>query len=229
DKMKADMGGGAAVYGAMLGLASLRTPLRVIALIPMSDNRPGVRAYVPGDVIHMHSGATVEVLNTDAEGRMLLADGLSLARSYTPRLGVSVATLTGAQGVALGDRVAAVVTREDEHADRLRDLTVRAGDATGDLAWPLPLLPHYKDQLKSDVADLKNVGGRMAGTITAAAFLEHFTRDDEGEPAYPFLHLDIARPAFLDAAYGYRPKGGTGFGVRLLLDLLTRLTEDPTE
>ena len=225
DKMKADMAGGAAVYGAMLGLAKLNVPLRVVAIIPMSDNRPGVRAYVPGDVIRMHSGATVEVLNTDAEGRMLLADGLSLAQRYSPRLAVSVATLTGAQGVALGDRVGALIPREDEHADRFRRLFSEAGTETGDLVWPLPLFPHYREQLKSDVADLKNVGGRMAGTITAAAFLEHFTRDAEGAGAYPFVHLDIARPAFLDSAYGYRPKQATGFGVRLLLRALARLAD----
>ena len=223
DKMKADMAGGAAVYGAMLALARLDVPVRVVALIPMSDNRPGVRAYVPGDVVRMHSGATVEVLNTDAEGRMLLADALSFAKTYQPRLAVSVATLTGAQGVALGERVAALVTREDDRADANRALFGDAGRASGDLVWPLPLFAHYADQLKSDVADLKNVGGAMAGTITAAAFLDHFTRDDDGEPAYPWVHLDIARPAFLDAAYGYRPKGASGFGVRLLLGAVESL------
>ena len=233
DKMKADMAGGAAVAGALLGAARLGLPVRVIGLLPMSDNRPGGRAYVPGDVLTMHSGATVEVLNTDAEGRLLLADALSYARTFSPRWVLDAATLTGAQGVALGERVAAVVTRVGEEA--LAERVRAAGAATGDLAWPLPLYPHYRDQLKSDVADLSNVGGSMAGTITAAAFLEHFTHaesDDENRqvggasgpdadaPAYPWVHLDIARPAFLDSAYGYRPKGGTGFGVRLLLDLL---------
>ncbi|GAB5535612.1 MAG: hypothetical protein Rubg2KO_18610 [Rubricoccaceae bacterium] len=218
DKMKADMAGGAAVIGAMLGAARLKLPVRVIALLPMSDNRPGGRAYAPGDVLTMHSGATVEVMNTDAEGRLLLADGLSYARELAPRLAVDVATLTGAQGVALGERVAAAITRpgSDALADRCRQL----GEETGDLTWPLPLYDHYPKQLKSDVADLQNVGGRMAGTITAAAFLDHFTRDDDGEPAYPWVHLDIARPAFLDSAYGYRPKGASGFGVSLLLALL---------
>ena len=221
DKMKADMGGAAAVYGAMLGAAGLGLGLRLVALIPMTDNRPGVRAYAPGDVVAMHSGATVEVLNTDAEGRMLLADGLSLARRYAPRLVVDVATLTGAQGVALGERVGALVTRDDEASAVRAARFVAAGRETGDLVWPLPLFPHYRRQLKSDVSDLKNVGGRMAGAITAAAFLEHFTHDPEtGEPAYPWVHLDIARPAFLGAAYGYRPKHATGFGVRLLLRAL---------
>ena len=225
DKMKADMAGGAAVAGALLGAARLGLPVRVVGLLPMSDNRPGGRAYVPGDVLTMHSGATVEVMNTDAEGRLLLADALSYARTLGPRWVLDAATLTGAQGVALGERVAAVVTRPGEEA--LAERVRAAGAATGDLAWPLPLYPHYRDQLKSDVADLSNVGGSMAGTITAAAFLEHFTRaepEDEGgagEPAFPWVHLDLARPAFLDTAYGYRPKGGTGFGVRLLLDLLT--------
>ena len=217
DKMKADMGGGAAVAAAVVGAARLGLAVRVVGLLPMSDNRPGGRAYAPGDVLRMHSGATVEVLNTDAEGRLLLADALSYARSFSPRWVLDAATLTGAQGVALGERVAAVVARPEDEAlaERVRE----AGAETGDLAWPLPLFPHYRDQLQSDVADLKNVGGRMAGTITAAAFLDHFTRAD-GDPAYPWVHLDLARPAFLDAAYGYRPKGGTGFGVRLLLDLL---------
>ncbi|MGB3545311.1 leucyl aminopeptidase [Rubrivirga sp.] len=224
DKMKADMGGGAAVAGALVGAARLELRVRVIGLLPMSDNRPGGRAYAPGDVLTMHSGTTVEVMNTDAEGRLLLADALSYARSLHPRYVLDAATLTGAQGVALGERVAAVVARPDDQdlADRVHS----AGDATGDLAWPLPLYPHYQDQLKSDTADMSNVGGRMAGTITAAAFLEHFTLeggpgDSDREPAYPWVHVDLARPAFLDSPYGYRPKGATGFGVRLLLDLLT--------
>jgi leucyl aminopeptidase len=218
DKMKADMGGGAAVGAAVVGAARLGLKVRVVGLLPMSDNRPGGRAYAPGDVLRMHSGATVEVLNTDAEGRLLLADGLSYARTFSPKWVLDAATLTGAQGVALGERVAAVVSRPEDEA--LAERVRQSGAETGDLAWPLPLFPHYRDQLKSDVADLKNVGGRMAGTITAAAFLEHFTHGDDGEAAYPWVHLDLARPAFLDSAYGYRPKGGTGFGVRLLLDLL---------
>ncbi len=217
DKMKADMAGGAAVAGALIGAARLGLPVRVVGLLPMSDNRPGGRAYAPGDVLRMHAGTTVEIMNTDAEGRLLLADALSYARTFEPRWTADLATLTGAQGVALGERVAAVVTRlgDEALAERVR----QAGGATGDLAWPLPLYPHYRDQLKSDVADLSNVGGSMAGTITAAAFLEAFTRTDD-EPAYPWVHVDLARPAFLDSAYGYRPTGGTGFGVRLLLDLL---------
>ncbi len=190
----------------------------------MTDNRPGERAVVPGDVLRMHGGTTVEVMNTDAEGRLILADALSYARELHPRLVVSVATLTGAQGVALGDRVAGLVVRPGDEA--LAELIRQAGDDTGDLAWPLPLFPHFKDQLKSPVADLSNVGGPMAGTITAAAFLEHFTRTADDAPAYPWAHLDIARPASLDAAHGYRPVGGTGFGVRLLIRLLEEMAEE---
>ena len=224
DKMKADMGGAAAVFGALYGAAELALPLRVIGLIPMTDNRPGERAVVPGDVLRMHGGTTVEVMNTDAEGRLILADALSYARSLAPRLVVDIATLTGAQGVALGDRVAGLVVRPGDEA--LAETVRQAGEETGDLAWPLPLFPHYKEQLKSPVADLSNVGGPLGGTITAAAFLEHFTRTDAGEPAYPWVHLDIARPSFLDAATGYRPVGGTGFGVRLLLRLLETMAEE---
>jgi leucyl aminopeptidase len=223
DKMKADMAGGAAVVGAMRAVATLGLPVHVVALVPATDNRPGEKAYVPGDVVTMRSGSTVEVLNTDAEGRMILADALDVAKGYDPELTVSVATLTGAAVVALGTRVAAVLTSEDEGAsDRLANFEA-AGRRTGEFVAPLPMFAHYAEQLKSDVADQKNVGGREAGTVTAAKFLEHFTRDGE-KAAYPWVHVDIAGPAFIDIPQPYRPKGGTGFGVRLLTDLLQRRT-----
>ncbi|HYE95198.1 MAG TPA: peptidase M17, partial [Rubricoccaceae bacterium] len=148
-----------------------------------------------------------------------LADALDVARGYDPALVVSVATLTGAQVVALGSRVAAVLTNEDEGADDRLARFKEAGVRTGDFVAPLPLFAFFEEYLESDVADLKNIGGREAGTITAAKFLEHFTRDADGR-GYPWVHLDIAGPAFLKTAKGYRPKGGTGFGVRLLLDVL---------
>ncbi len=224
DKMKADMAGGAAVLGAMRAVAGLGLPLHVVALVPATDNRPGENAYVPGDVVTMRSGATVEVLNTDAEGRMILADALDVAKSYDPELAVSIATLTGAQVVALGTRVAAVLTNADDGSATRLDAFAEAGERTGEWVAPLPMRPHYAEQLKSDVADLKNVGGREAGTVTAAKFLEHFTRDGDAA-AYPWVHLDIAGPAFLDSPQPYRPKGGTGFGVRLLVDVLERRAE----
>ncbi len=220
DKMKADMAGGAAVAGAMRAVAALDLPRRVIALLPMTDNRPGVEAYVPGDVVTMRSGLTVEVLNTDAEGRMLLADALDYAKTLDPALVVDVATLTGAAVVALGSRVAAVLTAEDEGADERLAAFLAAGRRTGEWVHPLPTMPHYAEQLKSDVADLKNVGGREAGTVTAAKFLQRFTQDADGDAAYPWVHLDLAGPAFLGSPQPYRPKGGTGFGVRLLVAVL---------
>jgi leucyl aminopeptidase len=213
DHMKADMSGGAAVIGAFTALARLDVPVHVIGLVPATDNRPGENAYVPGDVVEMHSGLTVEVLNTDAEGRMILADALSYARGYEPEIVIDIATLTGAQVIALGNRVAAVMTNEDDGADaRLRAMQ-SAGRRTGDWVAPLPMLAHYGDLIKSDVADIKNVGGSGAGSITAGKFLERFTD-------YPWMHIDIAGPAFIDTPQPYRPKGGTGFGVRLLVDFL---------
>lgn len=219
DQMKVDMAGGAAVAGAVRAAALLGLPLHVVALIPATDNRPGERAYVPGEVVTMRSGATVEVLNTDAEGRMILADALDVAKAYEPELVVSVATLTGAQVIALGGRVGAVLTAEDADAETRLRAFAAAGDRTGEWVAPLPMRAHYAEQLESDVADLKNVGGREAGTVTAAKFLEHFTRNGDA-PAYPWVHLDIAGPALAEGPQPYRPKGGTGFGVRLLVDLL---------
>ena len=213
DLMKSDMAGAAAVVGALEAIADLSLPLHVIGLVPATDNRPGQNAYVPGDVITMHSGATVEVMNTDAEGRLLLADALSYATRYDPELVVDLATLTGSAVVALGSDAAAVMTSEtDGAAERLYAIQ-RAGERTGERVHPLPMYGVYKKQLESDVADLKNVGGREAGAITAGKFLEHFT-------SYPWMHLDIAGPAFLQTEKPYRPTGGTGFGVRLLTSYL---------
>lgn len=210
DKMKSDMGGAAAVVGLFEALADRNVSLHVVGLLPATDNRPGRRAYVPGDVIEMHSGATVEVMNTDAEGRLLLADALSYASStYDPPLVVDLATLTGSCIVALGSKAAGVMASEtDAAAERLYTLQ-RAGERTGERVHPLPMYEGYKEHLSSDVADLTNVGGSAAGAITAGKFLEHFVEA-------PWLHLDIAGPAFLDEPTAYNPKGGTGFGVRLL-------------
>lgn len=216
DMMKADLGGAAAIIGAFEALAELEVPLHVVGLLPATDNRPGRKAYVPGDVVRMHSGATVEVMNTDAEGRLLLADALSYAADmYEPEMVVDVATLTGSCVVALGQAAAGVMTNEtDAAAERLYAIQ-RAGERTGERVHPLPMYDAYKEHLESDIADLKNVGGRKAGAITAAKFLEHFVGDS------PWLHLDIAGPAFRKTAQAYQPKGGTGFGVRLLVDYLS--------
>jgi len=218
DSMKSDMAGAAAVIGAMEAIAKLELPLYVIGLIPATDNRPGERAYVPGDVVKMHNGKTVEVLNTDAEGRMILADALSYAQSFYPELVMDFATLTGAAVVALGEIVAATMTNVEKGSEERLAAMVAAGEASGDRVHPMPMFDEYNDQLKSTVADLKNVGGRAAGSITAAKFLEHFVD-------YPWIHVDIAGPAFLDAARGYRQVGGTGFGVRLIVQFLQDYAE----
>ncbi len=211
DHMKADMAGGAAVIGTLEALARLDVPLYVVGLVPATDNRPGAFAYVPGDVLTMHSGKTVEVLNTDAEGRLILADALSYAKIYRPELVIDLATLTGAQVVALGSKVAAAMTNRGPIA-----ALCEAGDQSGDLVHPMPMHAHYGDALRSHVADIKNIGNREAGSITAAKFLEHFVD-------YDWLHVDLAGPAFLQKAMPYRPEGGTGFGVRLLVEFLTRM------
>ena len=213
DYMKTDMAGGAAVVGAFEAVAQLGLPVHLVGLIPATDNRPGQKAYVPGDVVRMHDGTTVEVLNTDAEGRLTLADALSYARRYEPELVIDLATLTGASVVALGREAAALMTQEDEASrDRLQALE-EAGRQSGDRVHALPMYEEYAQLLESDVADIKNIGGKEAGAVTAAKFLEHFVD-------YPWLHLDIAGPAFLHKAKPYRPRGGTGFGVRLLTQFL---------
>ncbi|HEX9660457.1 MAG TPA: leucyl aminopeptidase [Rhodothermales bacterium] len=222
DKMKNDMAGAAAVIAAVEATARLNLPVHVIALVPATDNRPGKEAYVPGEVVYMHSGATVEVLNTDAEGRMILADALSYARSLDPEIVIDIATLTGAQVVALGTIAAAILANKTGNAQAYMTDLIGSGERTGDLVAPLPLFDAYAEAIKSDVADIKNVGNRHAGAITAAKFLEHFVD-------YPWIHLDIAGPAFMESRTSYRVKGGTGFGVRLFVDFLRQFAEKASQ
>ncbi len=222
DFMKADMAGAAAIVGTFEAIAKLNLQLHVVGLIPATDNRPGENAYVPGDVLHMHSGKTVEVLNTDAEGRLILADALSYAKTYRPELVIDVATLTGAQVVALGSNVAALMTNAWDGAEERLQAMTAAGKRSGDRVHPMPLDDDYKEQLDSDVADLKNVGGKEAGCITAGKFLEQFV-------SYPWMHMDIAGPAFLQSEKPYRPKGGTGFGVRVLTEYLRERADPRTK
>ena len=213
DMMKCDMAGGAAVGGVLYALAKNNVPLHVIGLVPATDNRPGGLAYVPGDVITMHSGLTVEVKNTDAEGRLLLADALSFAKKYHPALVIDLATLTGAAVRAIGTEGAAVMGTAE--ADTITQL-LAAAHRTHERLVEFPLWEDYADHIKSDIADLSNLGKGDAGHISAAKFLERFI---EGTP---WLHLDIAGPAFLTAPDSYRGKGGTGTGVRLLYEFLTK-------
>lgn len=210
DRMKSDMGGAALVTGAMYAIAKMQLPIHVIALVPATDNRPGENAYVPGDVITMMSGATVEVLNTDAEGRMILGDALHWAKQYKPELVVDFATLTGAASAAVGEHgIVCMGTAAYEAKQAFRN----SGDRQYERLIEYPLWDEYGEQIKSDVADIKNVGGATGGAITAGKFLEHFT-------AYPWMHFDIAGVSFATAKKGYNTVGGTGYGMRMLLDFL---------
>lgn len=208
ESMKFDMSGGAAVIGAMRAIAELRIPLNVVGIVPSSENLLGASAMKPGDVIQTRAGKTVEVINTDAEGRLILADALDYARKFDPAAVVDLATLTGACVIALGAHAAALLGTDD---GLLRDLQ-KAGDRTGERCWPLPLFKEYRKQLDSPVADLQNVGGRPAGSITAAWFLREFAGDA------PWAHLDIAGTAYGDTPLPYQRKGGFGFPVRLLVE-----------
>ena len=212
DMMKCDMAGGAAVAGVLYALAKNQVPLHVIGLVPATDNRPGGLAYVPVDVLTMHSGLTVEVKNTDAEGRLLLADALSFARKYEPELVIDLATLTGAAVRALGTEASAVLGTADT---AVMQQLLAAGHAVHERLVEFPLWDEYADHIKSDIADLSNLGKGEAGHISAAKFLERFA------DGYPWVHLDIAGPAYLTAAESYRGKGGTGMGVRLVYEFLT--------
>lgn len=208
-RMKADMAGGAAVLGAMKAIAALKPPVPVIAVIPLVENMPGGRALRPGDVIRGAGGRSVEVLDTDAEGRLILADALWYAAHLGATHLVDVATLTGACAVALGRTTSGVFGAPADWAETVR----RTADLAGDRAWVMPLFDDYKDQLKSEIADLTNVGSRYGGAITAAVFLKQFA----GE--LPWAHMDIAGTAWADEALPYQPKGPTGVGVRTLAEL----------
>ncbi|QCR22635.1 M17 family metallopeptidase [Pontibacter sp. SGAir0037] len=213
DYMKSDMAGAATVAGVMYALAKNQVPLHVIALIPATDNRPGGKAYAPGDVITMHNGTTVEVLNTDAEGRLILADALSFAQKYNPQLVIDFATLTGSAMRAVGkEGLVAMGTAGEEVMNGLK----QTGEAVYERIVEFPLWDEYKKQLESDIADLKNIGGADAGHITAGKFLEAFT-------SYPWVHFDIAGTAYLHSEDSYRGKLATGSGLRLVYNYLRSL------
>lgn len=204
--MKCDMSGAAAVIGAIYAIAKAKLPVHVIGLIPATDNRIDAGAQVPGDIITMHNGATVEVLNTDAEGRLILADALSFAKRYNPELVIDIATLTGSARAAIGSY--GMVGMGKNYKNYMEELKI-SGEKEAERIVEFPLWEEYNKLVESDIADLKNIGGAHAGAITAGIFLSHFTN-------YPWIHLDIAGPAFLDTRVSYRGKGGTGWGVRIL-------------
>jgi leucyl aminopeptidase len=210
DQMKDDMAGGAVVLGTLQAAARLKLPVHLVGVVPATENLPSGSAYKPGDVLTTMSGQSIEVTNTDAEGRVILADALTYALGFKPRLIIDLATLTGACIVALGDQIAGVMGTDKGALDELR----KASEITGEDIWPLPLKEEYEELIKSDVADVKNSGGREAGAIQGGLFLKKFVGDT------PWIHLDIAGPVWSDKDRPYRPKGATGFGVRLLVEFL---------
>jgi leucyl aminopeptidase len=210
DMMKCDMGGAATVIGTLYAIAKLKLPIHVVGLIPATDNRPGEDAYVPGDVVPMMNGMNVEVLNTDAEGRMILADALTYADKYKPELVFDFATLTGAAKAALSGIASVYVGTA---GDDVKKKIEASSKNVHEHIWEFPFWEEYGQMIKSDVADIKNVGGPEAGAITAGKFLEHFVN-------YPWLHFDIAGSAYLMAEDNYRGKYGTGVGVRMMVDFI---------
>jgi len=219
DEMKFDKCGGCTVLGIMKSVSELKLPINVVGIIPSVENMPGGEAYRPGDIIKLYNGKTAEILNTDAEGRLILADALAYGeKQYAPKAIIDFATLTGACIVALGNNVAAIVSNDKQLTKEITN----SSKTTTEEIWELPLTQDYMDMIKSDVADIKNVGiGRAAGTITAAAFLKSAIKDT------PWVHFDIAGVAWTQGAATkqkpYNPKGATGFGVRLILDYLQKL------
>ncbi len=210
DCMKSDMAGAAAVVGALCLAAKQKLKLHIVALVPATDNRPGMNAYTPGDVITMFNGTTVEDLNTDAEGRMILADALSYSEKYNPELVIDAATLTGSAVRAIGTHAAIVMgNAKDEVFNKLE----KAGVQTHERVVRFPFWDEYKEDMKSKIADLKNIGGPNGGMISAGKFLETFVKA-------PYVHMDVAGPTWLDAKENYKGVDGTGYGVRLLYQFL---------
>lgn len=212
DYMKCDMAGGAVVAATLYAVAKNKLPLHVVGLVPATDNRPDGNAYVPGDVITMFDGTTVEIKNTDAEGRLLLADALSYAKKFKPELVIDVATLTGSAEIITGSQALVAMGNSAENLKKLKQV----GNEIHERMVEVPLWDEFAKPLKSNIADLNNLGTREAQTSIAGKFLEHFTD-------YPWLHLDIAGVAFLQEKDSYRPAGGTGFGTRLLYHFLKKI------
>ncbi len=215
-EMKGDMSGGAAVLAALMAIARLKPAINVTALVPATENMPSGTAQKPGDIVTAMNGKTIEVLNTDAEGRLILADALSYAQKINARAIIDIATLTGACHIALGDLCSGAFPNNQELADKL----ITSGRETGELLWQLPMYDEYKEQLKSDIADIKNIGGRFGGAITAAKFLGEFVDNT------PWVHLDIAGTYYTDKEKGYGTKGATGVPVRTLVDLVLKMAKE---
>lgn len=212
-EMKNDMAGAAVVISLMMVLGRLKPRLNVVGIVPAVENMPSGKALKPGDIVTASDGQTIEIISTDAEGRLILADGLCFARKFKPKKMVDIATLTGAARIALGDTTAAVIGNNDEMIRAIYE----TGQQTSEKTWQLPLWNEYQQQIKSEVADMKNSGGRPAGTITASCLLSRFVKDT------PWVHIDIAGVDNQDKSHPYQPKGATGFGTRLLAEYLLSL------
>ncbi|HEX7124786.1 MAG TPA: leucyl aminopeptidase [Thermodesulfobacteriota bacterium] len=215
DRMKYDKAGSVAVLATFKAVAALKLPVRLVGLCPWTENTPSGSAYRPGDVVRFLNGKTAEIVNTDAEGRVVLADALAYASRYRPAAVIDLATLTGAIKVALGTEAAGLMSNDPALAARVK----AAAEASGERVWELPLFDEYRELIKSDIADIKNSGGRDAGSITAALFLKEFVD-------YPWVHLDIAGVGWADKDRPYVPKGAVGFGVRLLVQFLRDWARD---
>jgi leucyl aminopeptidase len=217
EDMKGDMAGGAAVMAAISAIAQLKPEINAVAIIPATENLPSGNALKPGDILTAMSGKTIEIISTDAEGRLILADALGYANKLGAKHIVDVATLTGAMRAALGDVYTGILGNNQELIDRV----ITAGTAAGELMWPMPMHEKYKEQIKSDTADIKNVGGRYGGAITAAQFLAEFAGDT------PWVHLDIAGTDLTEKEQAYLVKGATGVPVRTLVNLVLSLASEP--
>ncbi|MFX1521099.1 MAG: leucyl aminopeptidase [Promethearchaeota archaeon] len=216
ENMKYDKSGGCTVLGLMQAVSQLKLPVHLVGLIPATENLPGGNAIKPGDIVKSLSGKTIEIVNTDAEGRLVLADALTYAKKYTPTLVMDLATLTGAIRITLGTHASGLMVNKE--GNNFKELLKKAGEKTGERVWELPLWNAYSTHIKSDFADVKNVGGREGAAIIAAAFLSQFV-----EKGIPWIHLDIAGTARSDRTKAYTPKGATGVGVRLIVQFIRDL------
>jgi leucyl aminopeptidase len=214
EKMKYDMAGGAAVLGVMKAVSESALPVNLIGVLPATENLPGGSAIKPGDIVRSIGGTTVEIINTDAEGRLVVADAIRYAKRFKPRAVIDIATLTGACSIALGGEVIAMMGNDKGLLDTMK----RCGDAVYERVWEMPLFEEYKEYVKSDIADIKNTGGRTGSLVTSAYFLKEFA----GE--MPWVHLDIAGTAWVERERPYIPKGASGIGVRLLSEFMRGLT-----
>lgn len=213
EKMKYDMAGGAAVLGVLKAASALKLPVNLIGILPATENLPGGSATKPGDIARSITGKTVEIINTDAEGRLILADAIGYAKRFKPKAIIDIATLTGACSVALGNEAIAMMGNDRELLDKIK----KSADNTYERVWEMPLFDEYKEYIKSDIADIKNTGGKTGSLVTAAYFLYEFAEKT------PWVHLDIASTAWVEKDKPYIPKGASGIGVRLIMDLIKNL------